>query len=120
MKRFKTALFAVTATLGIATAASADPFGHLHGQWRTGQGGADNRNIGLIDLSRNTRVERLRNPVTGKNLTAIIQTGTNNTFAASQSGTRNTVRVVQRGKNTHVVVRQKGNYNNSSVVILGH
>ena len=120
MKRFKTALLAATATLSLATAVSADPYAHLHGQWNTGYGGADNRSIGLIDLSRHTRVERLHNPVTGQNLTAVIQTGRNNSFAARQSGNRNTVRVVQRGNNTRVIVRQKGNNNNSSVVILGH
>ena len=120
MTFFKTAFLTAVATLSLATVASADPFGHLQGQWNTGYGGADNRSVGLIDLSRNTRVERLHNPVTGQNYTAIIQTGTNNHFAASQSGNRNTARVVQRGNNTRVVVRQRGNNNNSSVVILGH
>ncbi|MEM9127722.1 MAG: curlin repeat-containing protein [Pseudomonadota bacterium] len=120
MTLFKTAFLAATAALSLATVATAEPFGHQQGQWNQSYGGADNRNVGLVDLSGHIRVERLHNPVTGQNYTAVIQTGTNNRFGAFQSGNRNTVRVVQRGNNTRVVVRQKGNNNNSSVVILGH
>ena len=120
MTRLKTACLVMIAILGLTSIASADPFGRSYGHWNGGSGSVENRGGDYTGWSSHTRIERLHNPVTGRNYTAIIQTGNNNQFAASQSGNRNSARVVQRGKNTRVVVKQRGNNNVSSVVILGH
>ena len=118
MTLLKTTLLAATAALGLTTGALADPSNGWRGQGQH-TGSIENQPLNLRALGQ-VQVQRFRNPTTGRNYTAVSQTGYRHGVGIVQSGNTNTARVVQNGANTNVIVNQQGNFNNSAVVIFGH
>lgn len=118
MTSFKKSVLAAFTLFGLATSATAEndlySFQRNHGE------SIENQALDLRALANSVQVQRFHNPRTGRNRTAVVQSGWNNGLGIAQSGHRNNARVVQRGNNTNVVVNQNGNFNNSAVLIFGH
>lgn len=118
MNSVKKLIIGAATLVGLSGAAMADPYGYTH-YLNKGES-IENQALDLRALANSVQIQRFQNPRTGRNYTAVIQTGRNNGLGLAQSGNVNSARVIQRGNNTNVHVNQKGDFNNSAVLIFGH